>query len=192
MTALAFEGGLGVIALVLGAIFGMSPLRTLTPSVTGIAIGAVAAVPMLVFFSALLEWQIAPLVRIRELLDEMIAAFFAHTSIKELALVSIAAGIGEELLFRGFVQGTLSVLMPVPLALVLASLLFGLAHAITRTYVVLATVFGIYLGWLWTASGNLLVPIVAHALYDFVALTALVRAERRKQESSDTPVDAAA
>ena len=82
--------------------------------------------------------------------------------------------------------------MPAPLALLLASLLFGLAHAITRTYVVLATVFGIYLGWLWTASGNLLVPIVAHALYDFVALSALVRAERRKQESTDTSVDAAA
>jgi membrane protease YdiL (CAAX protease family) len=33
---------------------------------------------------------------------------------------------------------------------------------------------GAYLGWLYVGSGNLLVPILVHALYDFVALAFVV------------------
>ena len=39
----------------------------------------------------------------------------------------------------------------------------------------LAAVVGAYLGALFVASGNLLVPILAHALYDLVALVVLTR-----------------
>jgi membrane protease YdiL (CAAX protease family) len=60
-------------------------------------------------------------------------------------------------------------------AVALASAVFGLLHAITPTYAILATVMGAYLGVVWIASGNLLAPIVAHALYDFVALVWLLR-----------------
>jgi membrane protease YdiL (CAAX protease family) len=52
--------------------------------------------------------------------------------------------------------------------------LFGLLHPITPTYAVLAALMGAYLGGVWLASGNLLVPIVAHALYDFIALAYLL------------------
>jgi membrane protease YdiL (CAAX protease family) len=37
---------------------------------------------------------------------------------------------------------------------------------------------GAYLGGLWQTSGNLLVPIVAHAVYDFAVLCVLLRRER--------------
>jgi membrane protease YdiL (CAAX protease family) len=53
--------------------------------------------------------------------------------------------------------------------------LFGLAHPMSTTYVVLATVVGVYLGGLLLVTDNLLAPIVAHAAYDFVALVYLVR-----------------
>jgi membrane protease YdiL (CAAX protease family) len=41
--------------------------------------------------------------------------------------------------------------------------------------VVLAAAIGLYLGWLFDLSGNLLLVIVAHALYDFVILVYLQR-----------------
>ena len=65
-------------------------------------------------------------------------------------------------------------------ALALASIAFGLAHAVTPAYAVIATVFGAYFGWIWLATGNLLVVVVAHAVYDFVVLTLMVRAHRRR------------
>jgi len=64
------------------------------------------------------------------------------------------------------------------LGLVFASALFGLAHAITSTYAILAGLIGAYLGWLWLATDNLLTPTVAHAAYDLVALWYLLRAAR--------------
>ena len=56
--------------------------------------------------------------------------------------------------------------------------MFGLLHPITRAYAVIAALLGAYLGGLWLAGGNLLTPIVAHALYDFVALVYLLRLRR--------------
>jgi membrane protease YdiL (CAAX protease family) len=51
---------------------------------------------------------------------------------------------------------------------------FGLAHPISTTYAVLASLIGIYLGFLFVATDNLLVPIVTHAAYDFLALVYLL------------------
>ena len=61
------------------------------------------------------------------------------------------------------------------LGLLLASLLFGLAHCVTWTYGGLAFLVGGYLGCLYIWSGSLLVPIVPHAAYDFFALVYLLR-----------------
>ncbi len=64
--------------------------------------------------------------------------------------------------------------------MVLASILFGLAHPLTTGYAVMAAIFGVYLGLLWLWSGNLLVAITAHAIYDFLALLYLVRRHRNQ------------
>jgi membrane protease YdiL (CAAX protease family) len=60
--------------------------------------------------------------------------------------------------------------MPAGLALLATSLLFGLVHFASRSYAVMASIMGLYLGILFQLTGNLLAPVVAHATYDFVAL----------------------
>jgi membrane protease YdiL (CAAX protease family) len=47
-------------------------------------------------------------------------------------------------------------------------------------YLVLAGLIGLYLGGIWLATGNLLVPIIAHAMYDFVALVYFVKTRKKK------------
>jgi hypothetical protein len=93
----------------------------------------------------------------------------------QLALLAALAGIGEELLFRGVLQVGLARVLPDAGALVAASALFGLVHFVSPAYVLLAGVVGLYLGGLFLFQGNLLVPIIAHALYDFVALIYVTR-----------------
>ena len=61
-----------------------------------------------------------------------------------------------------------------------AGMLFGTVHLITLTYGILVTLVGIYLGWCYAASGNLLGVIVAHGLYDFLALAYLTRGPELK------------
>jgi membrane protease YdiL (CAAX protease family) len=53
---------------------------------------------------------------------------------------------------------------------VASAVAFGLMHPVTPTYIVLATLIGIYLGGLVIWTGNLLVAIAAHAVYDAVHL----------------------
>jgi membrane protease YdiL (CAAX protease family) len=53
--------------------------------------------------------------------------------------------------------------------------IFGLLHPITPGYILIAGLMGAYLGGLWMLNGNLLTVMVAHALYDFVALVLLLR-----------------
>jgi uncharacterized protein len=171
----AFEGGLALLALLLGWLLGTPPLADFRWSASDAALGAAAAVPMLALFLLIERYPAGPLGRIRRFLDEVVRPLFRKSSPLELAVISLLAGLGEEMLFRGVIQAALQGwLGPLP-ALLLASALFGLLHPITATYVVLAAVLGLYLGGVWMLTGNLLVVIVTHALYDFVLLVYLVR-----------------
>lgn len=185
--ALLFEGALGALALLIGWLVEFNPLRTLTFDLRGLLWGVAGTLPMLAVFGLLVGASAPPMLEIRRILDEIVGAFFVRCSTAELALVAGLAGIGEEALFRGLVQGYLEARMGPGAALLLASALFGLVHPLTRAYVVLAAIFGCYLGWLWLMTQNLMVPVVAHGLYDFLALRTLVRRHRQSVRARSDP-----
>ncbi|HUF34469.1 MAG TPA: type II CAAX endopeptidase family protein, partial [Gemmatimonadales bacterium] len=139
----------------------------------GLAAGIAATAPLLVGLGWSLHTRWQPMVRLIELVEERIGPLFVGATRGELALVALLAGLGEEALFRGVLQDALAGRLPVWAALLLASILFGVAHWVTATYAMLATLVGIYLGALYHVTGNLLAPIAAHALYDLVALSVL-------------------
>jgi len=177
--AAIFEGGLALVALVVGALLGVDPMRTLHSDWTAIAWGAAAAVPPLMLLAAAIYVSLSPVRRLTDLVEHLLVPPLRQSTLAELAIISLLAGLGEEMLFRGAIQAALADRIEPPygpwLALAVASLLFGLAHFITFTYAVFATLMGAYLGLIWMESGNLLVPIVAHAVYDFTALVYLVK-----------------
>ena len=175
LLAALFEGGLGLLAFPLGWLFGQQPLETWHWGARDAALGAAAAVPMVLVGVLLSWWPVGPLQRIKAFVDELVRPFFERCTPLDLAVISLLAGVGEELLMRGVVQGALGRhLGPVP-GLALASVLFGLLHPITLTYFLLASLAGAYLGAVWLWTGNLLVVVVAHALYDFLMLLYLLR-----------------
>lgn len=174
-TAVAVEGGLAVVALLLGWLFGVSPLAQIEWTLRGTWQGVAAAVPMFALLVVVTRWPLGPLAGLSDVVSRAVVPLFRSCSLFDLAVICALAGLGEEMLFRGFVQSGLEQAGGAPwLALVAASVLFGLAHPITPTYVVLAALIGLYLGWLLMASGNLLVPIVTHAAYDLAALVYLL------------------
>jgi membrane protease YdiL (CAAX protease family) len=120
--------------------------------------------------------------RLVKLVVEQLGPVLARRSAAELALLATLAGLAEEVLFRGVVQVGLTRVLPEGGAVIVASAVFGLAHFLTPTYAALAALAGLYLGALFLLQGNLMVPIVAHALYDFVALLYLVRRYRSLQD----------
>jgi membrane protease YdiL (CAAX protease family) len=170
-----------LLAIVLGALFGVAPLATAKLDWRGIGAGALATVPMLLLFAALWASERESLRLIKERVNKAVRDLFPDASLAQLACVSAVAGAGEEIFFRGFLQGGLEHAFGRWPALAIGSLVFGLAHPVTRAYVALAALLGLYLGAVWIFTGNLLVPIVAHGLYDFVALATLAR--RRNADS---------
>jgi membrane protease YdiL (CAAX protease family) len=141
--------------------------------------GIVACLPLLVIFFICIRWPVGPLVRIKQLSEEFIREWFSSCTVLQLALISLLAGIGEEMLFRGVIQETLSTWINPMTGIILASLLFGLMHPITLFYIVLAALMGAFLGWIFIVTGNLLPAIITHGLYDFLALTYLTRVQAR-------------
>jgi membrane protease YdiL (CAAX protease family) len=188
--AVGFESGLALIAWLIGWPLGASPLATLQFSPSGLLFGLLATVPMLAAFFLLRRSKIPAIERIRQIFNEIAGPFFGSFTTFDLAVLSLVAGIGEEMLFRGFGQGALALWLGPWLALLLASVLFGLLHAITLTYAVLASLAGTYLGLVWIATDNLLTVILAHALYDFVALNYLLR-DAAKKSAEPVVADAA-
>jgi membrane protease YdiL (CAAX protease family) len=71
--------------------------------------------------------------------------------------------MAEEALFRGYLQQRLSLKFGAYPALVIASLLFGLAHLPAGMMMVaFATLSGVIYGLAWMWSGRLWVPITLH------------------------------
>jgi len=178
--AMAFEGGLALLALGLGWLPGVqAPLPRIHWIAQDAAWGVLACLPLLVVFFICVRWPVGPLVRIRQLSEEFIREWFSSCTVLQLALISLLAGIGEEMLFRGVIQDTLSAWINPLIGIVLASLLFGLMHPITPFYVVLAALMGAVLGWIFIITDNLLPAIITHGLYDFLALAYLTRMRSR-------------
>lgn len=175
LLAVGFEGGLALLAWLLGWLLGQPPLGKAHWTARDLGLGIAATLPLVLGFAICVRWPIGPLARIKSFSDEFIRPFFRPCTWYDLAGISIVAGFGEEMLFRGLLQEGLGHRLGTGYGLAIASVLFGLLHLITPTYALLATACGAYLGGLFSLTDNLLVAIVPHALYDFVALTYLVR-----------------
>lgn len=191
--AAVFEGLVAVVAVVLGWLFATPALATFAWSWADLGWGVLAIVPPLGLLWCCLVVPWRPFQRLVLVVDEQMLPMFASVNAVEIAVVCVLAGLGEEMLFRSVVQAVaadwsarwLGWPVGVSLGLAASAILFGLAHAVTRTYLVLAALIGLYFGAVWLWVGNLLVPIVAHAGYDFVALVYLLNRHRRQPAEPD-------
>jgi len=175
-----FETGTLLLALVLGWLFGFPPLYQMHFSWIGLGTGIIATGPLLLGMWWCSRSQFPPLRALMRQVDELLVPLFFGAPWYTLLLISVLAGFGEEFLFRGVFQPGLTAWVGLPLALLITSTLFGLAHLITPTYAVLAGLIGFYFGLIAAVTGSLLAPVTSHALYDCVALTYLISPTRRE------------
>lgn len=201
LSAALFELALAALALFLGWAIGPSARETipkfavdeLWPILSSILLGCVAAAPILLFVEIIRRIPWEPIRELERLTDDGMLRRLLQLRPLELIMISLCAGIGEELLFRGWLMYWLANLvglaefsggatssLAIGIALVASSSVFGLFHPITKLYVFLAALMGLYFGGLVLYTGNLLVPIAAHATYDAVQLILTARNEQRE------------
>lgn len=110
---------------------------------------------------------------VRTVFHDTIVPLFGRLGPLSALTIGAAAGVGEEWMFRGVLQPLLG--------LVPATLLFGLAHVggwRMLPFGVWASGMGLVMGGLAVATGGLIAPIVAHGVYDMLALEYIRRGVR--------------
>lgn len=182
-----FEMGLGGLAILVGALLGWNPVGS--ELITGeswtvvqqVTLGVVATVPPAAVLVVALRSRWRGFVRIRAVVSRVLGPLLVTLTAPRAGAVALAAGVGEEVLFRGLILAGLAPVTGAVPALFLSSLIFGGLHWVTFPYAVYATVFGIYLGMLYLATGALLAPITVHVLYDAGALLLLAHRARHHE-----------
>ena len=167
---LCAEGGLLLIALLWSRLSGLTlrlgdPFESL---LLGLFTAGVMGFTNVRLLSCTSRWLFVK--ALRRFYDALLVPMFSKVRCRDIVLISVAAGIGEELLFRGVIQPTIG--------LVPASVIFGIAHFGGRgmlMFGIWAGLMGLIFGWLAVISDGLLAPIVAHAGYDAIALTYIRR-----------------
>lgn len=182
-----FEGGLVLVALGLAWWVEIDLYEVITFTPTGIACGMIAGG---LLFGLLLVSERFPLPgtkRIQDLLIQILGKPLAACRWYDLILLAALVGFAEEALFRGVLQQWIERHLGYYGGVIWSNVLFGLAHAVTATYAVLAGLTGVLLGWLFDATGkrNLIVPFLTHAIYDYLAFLWIIRLYRRQREQRE-------
>lgn len=176
--ALMFQGSIGVVGLLAIVLFGI-PVQNDGMSL-GVAVfwgvaGSVATYAVIVGLTRLPGLLSDSL----ETLLEQLHRFACDYSWGVLVALSVFAGVGEELLFRGAIQGWLAQHVHDAVAIVAASVVFGLVHYLSFTYFLLATGLGVALGTAYALTDSLALVMIWHGVYDMIALYCLRRFPER-------------
>ena len=188
-SAALFEAAVLAVAFVGGWLTGVNPTAALELDGNDLLIGIFATIPMLLLLAICFVVRSKGLRQVREFVRETIGPYLVDCHWYDIVLLALLAGICEEAFFRGFLFLWLEAWNPA-LAILISNMLFGLAHAVTPMYAMLASFLGLYLTALIAAdpTPNLLIPITAHSLYDLVAFYVIItdyRLHLRRTPPSD-------
>jgi len=107
---------------------------------------------------------------------EMMFGMIGKPSLLQCFGIAVTSALAEEVLFRGMIQASTHILV--------ACVLFGLAHYMMWQWAVFAGILGLVLGGLFEIpGGGLLAPVMAHFTINFLGLMDI---------SKDCPEDAPA
>jgi membrane protease YdiL (CAAX protease family) len=179
-SACYFEASLALVAVFLGWVADIDPFENIYFSEIAIAYGVIGTAPLFLMFIALENMQGESVANIRKLLLNTLGPGLHRYHWRDLLILAAIAGVSEELLFRGVIQPMIESSWGITVGLIGSNIVFGLVHAVTPLYALLAGLVGIYLGLSLDYAGdrNLLIPIIIHGFYDFLAFVALMRVYR--------------
>jgi uncharacterized protein len=96
--------------------------------------------------------------------------------------LSLTSAVGEELMFRGFVLGFGSRLLPVAVAVVVQAVLFAALHPAPRVawaYTLWTGLIGAWFGIVTVLSGSVVPGILAHYLFNHLNFNQLLEEQAR-------------
>ncbi len=139
-----------------------------------VPLGAVGAVVLFYVPVVLISHRLLRLQEFYSLMEQL-HGMTCNLTWPQIIILSALAGLGEELLFRGFAQSWLLNTIGVHTAIVITSLIFGLLHAMTLYYFLFAFALSLGFGVVFHASESMLLVVTIHAVYDVIALGVIAK-----------------
>ncbi len=181
--AAAFYAALLLAAAVLGTFTGRNAFAMGERLIFDLSVGVAVACGTVI--SGLVLYRLSPV--LRKISGELAPHLVDGARKRDLVLVSVFSGIGEEVFFRGALQPAIG--------LVAASLLFGAVHVgPDRRYLVWmlwAAGAGFLFGVLYLWTGGILAPATAHVLHNAATFLLWRRSRHRKGFTETTKKDGA-
>ena len=186
-TACYFESALILVAIFLGWIAGINPFQYILFNEQVVINGILGTLPLCLIFLALNQIHSDSLQKIRQVLHDTLGPSLSRHHWADLFVLAAIAGTSEEILFRGVIQPWLENSWGMMAGLLVSSLIFGLIHAVTVLYFIMATAVSIYLGMYldYDNTRNLLTPIIIHGLYDFFAFVVILHSYRVEKQKAN-------
>ncbi len=172
-TFFVFEDALGLAGLIGIKLSGL-PLPRFWPAEAKDLLWGLGAAALTYAFWLLVLQVLPPLRRLLAPLLLQLRPMFIGARFYQLALISMAAGFGEELLFRAFLQDCTSLYLGDAWAIAIASGLFAALHFLSFAYFAISLVMGVALGIVYAVSDSLLLVAIWHGVYDLIALSVLI------------------
>ena len=173
--AAVFYTALLLAAVVVGSLGGQNAIALGNSTVFGLFVGVISACGTVAL--GVLLYRLLP--ALRRLSDDLAPHLVDGAKRRDLVLLSIFSGVGEEALFRGALQPEIG--------LVASSLLFGVLHVgPNRRYLVWtlwAVAAGFLFGLLYLWTGGILAPVTAHVMHNAATLL-LWKRSRQKQSGT--------
>lgn len=178
--AAAFYAALLLAAAILGTLTSRNAFALGERPVFDLSVGVAVACGTVI--SGLVLYRLSPV--LRKISGELAPHLVDGVRKRDLILVSVFSGIGEEVFFRGALQ-------PV-IGLIATSLLFGAVHVGPDRRYLVWTLWAVGAGFLFGAlylwTGGILAPVTAHVLHN-AATFLLWRRSRRKGCTENTKND---
>lgn len=185
ISTILVEGGLVLLAVILAWFLGPSLWSSFSFSWDAVLWGCLGAVPPLLILLVIDRFPIGPLKHVADISDQFLRPLLRPCRWPDYFLLATLAGFCEELLFRGWLQPYLAMWMPLWASVIIGGCVFGLCHLITPTYFIIAWLISLYVAALLIWSENLLVPMIAHGVYDLIAIFVVMLSDPNRHQSQN-------
>ena len=97
--------------------------------------------------------------------DEISEMLDSGNPVLQFINISVVTGIIEETIFRGLIYNTLKKTMKIPAAVIISSVIFGIAHMNIEQFFY-TTLLGALMALVYERYGSILAPIIVHATFN--------------------------
>lgn len=186
LLSIFIEGGMGAVAVFLGWLIEIpfhTTIHLSPPDWFSIGIGTGFGIAAAILALIIQRLPLGFAKSLREKVDQIATEMLGQCNLADLIGISLLAGVGEELMFRGLIQqGLTQYLGNVPLVIAIVALLFGLLHSLSVTYVIAAAIASVGLSVLYVYTNDLISVMICHAVYDLVLLIIAKNSSTEKDE----------